>query len=453
MKKFLILLICIFFCSIQTEARTTNEINRLEYINLNFWKNFNDANLLENINRVYQNNNDLKATAHKVNEAQRLVKISFANELPHIGFNGYIGQIFKSSDEVFGDITIPDYTETRFLLPLTMNYEVDIWGKNRLKTKSQKKRFEMMKQDEKSAYIYILSAFASDYYNLIKADKLIEYQKELIETQKQINEFIKKRYDVGTATLSDIVMSEKTLTFMEEDLHNLLEKQDILQNQISTIISDRAFSEIARTDSDNINVNVIIPETINTELLDQRPDMIKSQLDLERVGIDVKVAKRELLPSFIINGNLGFNMYSIGSSNKFLANLGVAPTWDLFTGGKKIQMLKLQKEEYAIAVQHYEKTILKSIQETNDALYTLQSNHKKYSISQNRLNADKKELGYTKIREEAGTADSLDILLKKEQLLISKKQETSLKINDIIAMINLYQALGGINIFELQENL
>ena len=146
-------------------------------------------------------------------------------------------------------------------------------------------------------------------------------------------------------------------------------------------------------------------------------------------------------------------MYSIGSSNKFLANLGVAPTWDLFTGGKKIQMLKLQKEEYAIAVQHYEKTILKSIQETNDALYTLKSNHKKYSISQNRLNADKKELGYTKIREEAGTADSLDILLKKEQLLISKKQETSLKINDIIAMINLYQALGGINIFELQENL
>jgi len=453
MRKILILLMCIFFCSIQTEARMTNEINRLEYVNLNFWKNFNDENLLENINKVYKNNNDLKATAHKVNEAQRLVKISFANELPHIGFNGYIGQIFKSSDEVFGDITIPDYTETRFLLPLTMNYEVDIWGKNRLKTKSQKKRFEMMKQDEKSAYIYILSAFASDYYNLIKADKLIEYQKELIETQKQINEFIKKRYDVGTATLSDIVLSEKTLTYMEEDLHNLLEKQDILQNQISTIISDRAFSEISRTDSDNINVNVIIPETINTELLDQRPDMIKSQLDLERVGIDVKVAKRELLPSFIINGNLGFNMYSIGSSNKFLANLGVAPTWDLFTGGKKIQMLKLQKEEYEIAVQHYERTILKSIQETNDALYTLKSNHKKYSISQHRLNADNKEFGYTKIREEAGTADSLDILLKKEQLLISKKQETSLKINDIIAMINLYQALGGINIFELQENL
>ncbi|MBR1680925.1 TolC family protein [bacterium] len=444
MKKFLIIFL-IFFSGMAVQAN--------EYINWDFWKNFNDETLIENINMVNKNNNDLKAAAHKVNEAQRLVKISFANELPHIGFNGYVGQIFKSSDEVFGDITIPDYTETRFLLPLTMNYEIDIWGKNRLKTKSQKKRFEMMKQDEKSAYIYIISAFACDYYNLIKADKLIEHQKELIKTQEQINNFIKKRYDIGTATLSDVVLSEKTLTYMEEDLHNLLEKRNVLQNQMSTILSDRSFSEIKRTTYDEINVNIVIPETINSEILAQRPDIIKSQLDLERVGIDVKVAKRELLPSFVINGNLGFNMYSIASSHKFLANLGVAPTWDLFTGGRKIHTLKLQKEEYEIAVQRYEKSILRSIQETNDVLYTLKSNHKKYFITQNRLNADVKEFGYTQIRENIGTADSLDLLLKKEQLLISQKQETSLKINDIIAIINLYQALGGINFIEKTENI
>ena len=189
MKKILGLLIAILFCSTFNIAFAKVDANNYKYgyVNIPFWQNFNDYNLLANLNTVYKNNNDLKATSLKVSEAQKLVKISLADELPHIGFNGNIKQTFRSSDEVFGDITIPDFTETQFLLPLTLSYEIDIWGKNHLKTKAYKKKFEAMQQDEKTVYISITSAFASDYYNLIKVDKLIELQKELITTNSDIS--------------------------------------------------------------------------------------------------------------------------------------------------------------------------------------------------------------------------------------------------------------------------
>jgi len=444
MKKFLLFLFIIIISTTRANAEITT------YSNISFWKKFNDENLINNLNNIYQNNHDLKSAVLKVKESKRIVKMAFADELPHIGFKGYIGQIFHSSDEIFGDIKIPDYTEAHFLLPLNMNYEIDIWGKNHLKTKSKKKQLEMIKADEKAAYIYISSAFAANYYNLIRYDKLIEYQTQLIELQKQVINSYKIKYEFGTATVSEIKLAEKDMTFMQEYLQKLLEKQDILKNQLSILISDNNFENINRIKFDDINFTITPPKNIPFQVLDNRPDRIKSELDLERIGIDVKIAKRELLPKFIINGNLGFNMYSLSSSNKFLADIGIMPTWDLFMGGRKIQMLKLQKDKYDIAVQHYEKTILTAIQESNDALYSIKTAEHIKHITNNRINTDKKELIHTKIREEAGTADCLDILSQEQKLIQSKMQNVSAKTNEIIAAINLFQALGGVDFTEIE---
>ena len=448
MKKIITIIFTLFI--ITTPALAINDTT--EYLNIPFWQKFNDDILVENLLKVYENNHDLKSAVLKTNEANRVVKMSFANELPHIGFEGYVGRIFKSSDELFGNVEIPNYAETHYYLPLTMNYEIDIWGKNHLITKSKKKQFEMIKQDERSAYIYITSAFAVDYFNLIRCDRLIEYQKQLITLQEQVINSYKIRYEYGTATLSEIDEAEKNLTYMKEDLEKLLEKQDMLKNQISTLLGDRAFEDINRSNYDDLNMSFTPPSEIDFNMLDKRPDRIKSELDLERIGIDIKVARRDLLPKFIITGNMGFNMYNLHSSHKFLADLGIVPAWDLFMGTRKLQLLKLKKDQFEIATQKYEKTILTAIQETNDALYSMKTAENIKTVTNDRLNTDIKELNYTKIKEDAGTADNLDLILQEEKLLITKKQAVSSDINKIISAVNLYQALGGID-FTQDSNL
>lgn len=197
---------------------------------------------------------------------------------------------------------------------------------------------------------------------------------------------------------------------------------------------------------------MLIKYRISASILTSRPDNVKSELNLEKIGIDVKFARRELLPKFNLVGNLGFNAYSLSSSHTFLANLAVQPTGDLFMAGKKIQLLKLQKDEYKIAVEHYDKTFLKSIQETNDVLYTLKSINGKYSIANDRYALSKTETKLMQKKENLGSADRLNSLYQKEIELVTEQQVVSLKVNEIIAMISLYQALEGINFFNA-ENL
>ncbi len=453
MKKIFILFCLIILSTLQVFADSFDENENIKrgYLNMTFWEKFNDEILLDNLLRVYENNNDLKAAVLKVDEGQRAVKMSFANELPHVGFQGYVGQIFNSSDELFGDVVIPDYTETHFLFPLTMNYELDLWGQNHLRTKMKKKQWEMLKQDERSAYILITPVFAADYFNLIKADKLIEYQKELIEIEEKLVSFYEKRFEAGVATLSDVNAAKKNLTYAQEELRLLLEKQDILKNKLALLLSDRSFSDIKRAEYDGMKFDVYVPAAISPELLEDRPDRIKSELELERTGIDIKIAKRDFLPKFLITGDIGFNFYNLSSSHKFLADIGVVPSLDLFTGGRKIQMLKLKKDRHEIAVQHWEKTILTSVKETNDALYSLKTAQNIMSVVDDRLDKDIKECSYVRIREEAGTADNLDILLRDERLISTQKQVVSSKINTLIAALNLYQALGGKDFTDLEN--
>ena len=182
MKKNLLTIFLIFLISQSFAFCSAQEQDKRQYLNLSFWQKFNDEILINNIIKGYENNPDLKIADTKIKESEKIVKLSLAEELPHINFEGMLGRTFASSDMLRGknNFMIYNYSQTRFLLPLTASYEIDIWGKNRLRTKSFKESEKMLKEDERAVYLALSSAIAADYYNLIKTDKIIELQNELI---------------------------------------------------------------------------------------------------------------------------------------------------------------------------------------------------------------------------------------------------------------------------------
>ena len=126
MKIIRLLLTLALLCSIGTAYAKTKDTPqqdyRLDYVNINWWKQYNDDNLVNLMMKTYQNNQDLKIATIKSKQANQAVKEAFANELPYIGFNGSIGRDITSSTTRFGDLVIPDYSQTRFLLPFMMTY-------------------------------------------------------------------------------------------------------------------------------------------------------------------------------------------------------------------------------------------------------------------------------------------------------------------------------------------
>lgn len=445
--KLIILLICLTLMPTQTFAKTKNiqDNNDLQYMNLTWWQKFNDQKLNDYLRTIYKNNPDLKIATIKNKQSQQVMKQAFANQLPQLYFNGTMQREFTGSTQRFGEVVIPDYNQAHYILPLTMSYEVDLWGENYLKTKSLKKQIEMTTQDERASYISISSNFASNYYTLVGIDKLIQNQKDLLEIEQNIVNLEEQKYNSGLCPIAEVLSEKQSLTQMQERLNSLEERQDIVVNQLITQLGDRMLTKIDRSNYDSISA-IPTPNEISTEYIGNRPDMQKAELYIQKTGIDIKVARRDFLPKFRVYGQIGFNSYDwcrMFAPHTFLSTAGVAPSLDLFTGGYKKAVLKYNKLEYEKALQIYEKAILTSIQELNDAMMSIKTANSNYEKSKERFNLEKEKLDLSNNQYKIGGRAKLDNMKDQQNILIVEEDMVTNNINRVISTINLYKATGG----------
>ncbi len=70
--------------------------------------------------------------------------------------------------------------------------------------KSQKKQLEAIQYDEKAALISIVSEVASVYLNVLKTDKDIEFQKQVVNLKKEKYNLVKARFNAGVTTIDEV---------------------------------------------------------------------------------------------------------------------------------------------------------------------------------------------------------------------------------------------------------
>ena len=464
MKKFFILTLLITLIILPAYSKNKEETKTnlqdektLEYLNLDWWRKFNDDYLTDNLITVYKNNYDLKNAELKIKENEKLVKMQFASELPFLGFSGDINRDLRTSMQQFGPaMQIPSYSQYNYYLPFTMGYEVDIWGSNRLKTKSVKEQLEIVKQAQRATYISLTSDFSADYFNLIKADKLLQIQDELVSIQEKIVSLTSEKYKAGLCSVNEVLAEESFLTSLKEERNKHKLTKDILEESMKVYLSFGNDEKITRNDYQNVTLLTNIPDGYNSTIIENRPDFKQEEANIRKIGFDVKVAKREFLPKFTIVGQFGLNAYKLGnllnSPSQFL-NLGVMPSMDIFSGGRKMAFFKFKKFQYEEALNDYQKTILEAIKEVNSGLLEYKTAMRNYEESSSRLKTQTKIFELAKDKNNIGASGNIELLYAQEAYLISEKEEVSNKINSIISTISLYKAAGGIDLYSLNQDI
>ncbi len=457
MKKTFIILFIIMLTGISAYAKkeTSAPEKTLEYLNISWWEKYHDDFLKDNLLTVYKNNYDLKNTALKIKENEKMVKMQFANELPFLSFSGDLNRDLQAPRQRFGEMEIPKYSQYNYNLPITAGYEIDIWGLNRYKRKSLEQQLEWEKQAQRATYISLTSDFAVDYFNLIKADKLLQLQNELIKTQEKILTMTQDKYETGLCSVNEVLAEEKYLTLLKEEKNNHDLTKKLLNETLKVYLANN--DDVKRNNYENIVLLKDIPKEYSSSIIENRPDYKQSEANIKKIGFDVKAAKREFLPKFTLAGQIGLNAYTLNTlfdgASQFL-NLGILPYMDLFSGGRKTAFLKFKKYQYEEALNDYQKTILEGIKEMNSGLIEYNIANDNYSESVKRLKTQTKIYTLAKEKNEIGASADIDALYAKEAYLLTQKEEVSNKINLLITTIGLYKAAGGADLYSISnENL
>lgn len=317
-----------------------------------------------------------------------------------------------------------------------------------IKTKSSKKLYENSKFDERAAYISIASAVGTTYFNIVNLDKSIELQTDIVALRKKIYEIMQLSNKEGLTSTADTVKANKSYVQSETDLIEMKKQRDVLLNQLSVLIgeSPENGNELQRTSLDSIKYDNVIPEYISSEVITQRPDYLKAENSVEKAGIDVRVAKKEFLPTINILGGGLFNAGDLGSlftTKNMLLGLAGGLMLPIFTGGQKVANLRLKKATYERILQNYYKTNLTAIQEVNDALVKVRMDKEKVEQTLKQSNLERADFKFTEMKYNEGTISLLDLIQQKENLLYIDRLVAQNKVEFMIDYIGLYKATGS----------
>ena len=428
------------FKSMVKKNKHTSDDYKFAYINMDWWTNFDDEILEGYIEKAIRNNYDLKMATLAVDEYYQNVKINFANELPQAGVAGG-----------YGLTKMPMMTSTSgsWSLPMLVSYEADIFLKNRDKTRAAKKMYEGSKLDERAAYISIASAVGTVYFNIISLDKAIALQEDIVNLRQEIYNLMLLRNKEGLTSTSDTVKANKSLVAGQTTLVELKKEREKLLNQLCVLIGESPENSdtITRANIDDLNWDITIPKEISSEIIVQRPDYMKAELMVEKAGIDVRVAKKEFLPSINIGGLALWSAQSLGSlfnTKEMLLGLGGGLILPLFTGGKRIANVRLKKATYERILQNYYKTNLVAIQEINDALVAARLDREKMNQTVEQYDLEKIDYKYNEKKYDQGIISKLDLIQYKENLLNIERFVAQQKVECMTDAISLYKATGSL---------
>jgi len=427
------------FKSMIKKNKTASDDYKYAYINMDFWENFNDDILNSYIDKAVKNNYDLKMATLTVEEYYQNVRSQFSNELPKLnaGFAPTYLKMPGSSSADWG-----------FATPAVAQYEVDIFLKNRDKTKSVKKLYEGSKYDERAAYIAVASAVGTAYLNIVRLDKIIDIQTEIVGLRQEIYDLMLQSNREGLASTADTVKANKSLVSGQTDLIELQKQREFLLHQLAVLVGESPdnVSEFQRTAYDNINYTGTIPDEIPSDVIVQRPDYLRAEAMVEKAGIDVRVARKEFLPSINLTGLALFNASNLGSvwtTKNMLAGLIGSAMLPLFTGGSLTANLKIKKTQYEKILMDYYKTNLTAIQEVNDSLVSVKKDTEKMEQTKKQAELEKTDFMYNRDKFNQGVISKLDLIQYKENLLTIDKLVAQQQVECMVDYIGLYKAVGS----------
>lgn len=416
-------------------------IERTE-LNTEFFDNFNDGCLSQYINEAIENNHTAKQATARVEQYRQQTKSSLGRELPSLSVGAnYLG------------IKVPDLDNFQlktnaFILPFIANYEADILLKNRDKTKSTKKSYEASKQDEKAIYIALLTDVATTYTNILQYDEIINKQNELVKISQDILENNKRKFERGVINSTVLNNSKKELEAVKNKLENYEKQREIILMQLAVLTgtSPESKDDIQRGKLNDFDYQKTIPTEITSDVIFSRPDVIAAETMLEKAQIDIRIARKEFLPTFNITGLWAFNTIAPGnffSWESSLAALMAGAMQDIFTGGRKIANLKFQKAKYEELFENYKQVSLEAVKEVNTALCIIKHDINIDNNTNYQLIYETKNYNNSQKMLNRGVISNNEYLSAKKKYIIAEIQKSQTKTQRIVNYYTLYKASGG----------
>lgn len=406
-----------------------------------WWQVFQDPTLQGLICTALQNNYDVRIAATRVLEAQAQLGITHANQLPTVGAGG---NLTSQQNPAIGPI--PSYELTQGALTASAGWNPDFWGQYRRATEAARATLLANEWAQKAVIVTLVANVAADYFTLRQLDLDLEVSKSTFAARQQGLQLTRTLEEHGINSMQDVRQSEQLVYAAATEIPDF-ERQIALEENAISILLGKNPGAIPRglklTEEPHAPE---VPAGLPSSLLERRPDIREAEENLIAANAQIGVARAAYFPQVSLTGTAGYESPSL--TNLFtgpagLWNLAASFTQPIFEGGRLKNGVRLSQAQKQQMVLSYQQTIQGAFRDVSDALVGYRK-YREFRIQQQHLvTAAEDAAQLSQQRFKAGTTDYLEVLTNETNAFSAELGLAQAQGNELIALVQLYQALGG----------
>ncbi len=419
-------------------------------------KFFTDPNLVSLLDTAVKNNQELMVTLQEIEIARNDIRSRHAALLPVVtaGAGAGVEKVGRYTSQGAGDASteitpgkeVPDPLAD-YTIGVNANWEIDIWKKLHNAKKAAVARYLSSVEGKNFVLTNLVAEVANSYYELLALDNQLVIVKQNIDLQKNALEIVKIQKEATRATELAVKKFEAEVLNSQSLEFDIRQKIKETENRINFLLG-RYPQEIPR---DKGNFLASLPPQVNTgipsQLMANRPDIKKAELDLAAAKLDVKVARAEFYPSFGISAGLGFQAFKPSYLFRLPESLLYSLAGDL--AGPLINRNAIKAEFNSAnarqlqAMYNYERTILNAYFEVSNQLSNISNLEQSYSLKSKQVDALTRSIDISNDLFKSARADYFEVLMTQRDALEKKLELIETKKEQLNAVVNIYRDLGG----------
>lgn len=415
-------------------------IDSAAFGNLAWEKVFTDPLLADLIRRALDNNKDLANAKLNVDIAHAQLKGARLAYLPSVALapNG-------AGAGVGGNRLSWSGLSWSYQLPLSVSWEIDIFGKLLNNKRAASASYEMSRDYEQAVRSQIIGAVANCYYAISMLQSQLELSLATAENWRQSVEVMKNLKEAGRLNETAVVQSRANYYNILASITDIEVQLEEMNTTMSLLLMELP-RKWAIPSSQSITPPAIARASVEMSELAARPDVRAAEQSLAAAYYTTAGARAAFYPGLSITAGGGFTN-SLGSiitnPGEFFLNLAGSLTAPLFSRGQNIARLEASKAQQQQALNNFEYALLNASAEVGNALTAYEKANEKQRLLQIQVENLEKSVEYTQELLTLGTSTYLEVLTAQSSLLQAQMNAiTCINARDR-SLINLYQALGG----------
>lgn len=409
---------------------------------LPWWAVFDDPTLQGLISKTLDNNLDLQVAVARIAQARALVGVSASQSKPQLGYRGDLGaQSTLSPTEQGGPDTI-GYGSLG--AALDFSWEFDLWG--RIKRSNEAAEASLMQQEEirRGILLSLTSDVAEGYFRLLELDREIAIAQESTRTYGATYDLFNQRFNAGRDSRLPVERTQANRDASEARIEEIRRRIAVQENALSVLMGAPP-GPIPRGRALEAQTLPTAPVGATTELLQRRPDIRAAEQGMIRANAEIGVAVANKFPRLGLSALAGLVGADVsGDTGTFgVGSIGLGLAGPIFTGGRLEEVYNNRKAYWDETVAQYRHTALVALGETADALASQTTLAARRAALERQVASLRRSVDLAQSRYDTGRAGYFEVLEAQQQLFPAQDALAQTQRDQLIAVVNLYKALGG----------